>query len=290
MNALAIARDLAAIGYPVFPCGANKKPAISKAEGGNGYKDATRDPNAICRMFNRRNAVLVGVPTGAISGFDVLDFDYRNGAQVWEQANLSRLPETRIHQTQSGGRHLLFRHGPGVGCNASQIAAGVDLRGDGGYVIFPPSAGYSVISDAPIADWPDWLLWLILKPKAKAADRPTTSGTVATIASVPRLEAYRQRILKNVAAAPEGQKHHILRNSARALGGIQDQAGFTDTAALDWFMTALPATVADWNAARRTVLWGLAEGRKHPLELVERPLNRSVRRVAWQGPYRPRQS
>ena len=269
MNSLAIALDLAAAGYPVFPCGANKKPAISKAEGGNGYKDATTDTVAIRRMFNRRNAVLVGIPTGAKTSFDVLDLDYRSGAEFWEQANRSRLPETRIHETPSGGRHVLFRHVPGVGCNASQIAAGVDLRGDGGYAIFPPSAGYSVISDAPLADWPDWLLSRILKPKAKLADR-LAGRTVITTASTPRLDAFRQKILKNVSAAPEGQKHTVLRNAARALGGVQDQAGFTDAVAVGWLMDALPMTVKDWNAAHRTALWGLAEGRKKPLKLVER--------------------
>lgn len=277
MSALAIALDLAAAGYPVFPCGANKGPAISKAEGENGFKGATSDPDAIRRMFNRRNAVLVGVPTGAMTGFDVLDLDFRNGAKAWEQANLSRLPETRIHQTQSGGRHMLFRHVPGVGCSASQIAPGVDLRGDGGYVIFPPSTGYSVISDAPPAEWPDLLLPLILKPEAKPADRLPAGGTVTTIASAPRLEAYRQTILKNVSAAPDGQKHIILRDSARALGGIQDLAGFTDAEAVSWLMDALPTTVVDRNAARKTALWGLAEGRKQPLELDERPSKRSVR-------------
>src|ERR1700728_4248005 len=92
MSALAIALDLAARGYPVFPCGANKKPAISKAEGGNGFKGATIDPDAIRRMFNRPNAILVGIPTGVITGFDVLDLDHRNGAGFWEQANRSHLP------------------------------------------------------------------------------------------------------------------------------------------------------------------------------------------------------
>jgi hypothetical protein len=279
MNALVIALELAAAGYPVFPCRANKKPAISKAEGGNGYKDATSDPDTIRRMFNRQNAVLVGVPTGATTGFDVLDLDYRNGANIWEQAHLSRLPKTRIHQTQSGGRHVLFRHVPGVRCNASQIAAGVDLRGEGGYAIFPPSAGYSVVSDAPLADWPDWLLSRILKPKTKLADRPAAGGTVTTIASAPRLEAYRQAILKKVSAATEGQKHLTLRNSALALGGIQDQASFTDDEAVGWLMDALPTTVVDWKTARTTALWGLAEGRKQPLVLDDRPLKQSVRRA-----------
>jgi Bifunctional DNA primase/polymerase, N-terminal len=104
-HALAQALDL---GLPVFPCSRKKTPARPKTEGGNGYLDATDDPREIRELWRLWPGPLIGVPTGGRSGFDVLDVDPRNGGRDWYDANKSRLPETRIHRTRSGGLHLFF--------------------------------------------------------------------------------------------------------------------------------------------------------------------------------------
>ena len=127
-----------------------------------------------------RHGVLVGVPTGEASGFDALDLDYRHRAFEWEAMHAERLGVTRVHGTGGGGRHYLWRHAPGVRNSAGRVAQGIDVRGDGGYVIFPPSPGYSVLVDAPIADWPDWLLALVLPPPFPNGLRGTPPPRVAT--------------------------------------------------------------------------------------------------------------
>jgi len=269
MNALTIALDLAAHGWPVFPCGRNKMPAIAKHDGGRGFLDATRDPATIRAMFTRRNAVLVGVPTGEASGIDVLDIDPRHGGDAWEGANLYRLPETRTHQTQSGGRHLLFRHAQGVRNSASAIAPGVDVRGEGGYVIFPPSPGYSFTVDAAIANWPDALLTLVLPPPPPP--KPSLPTPFGVTVRQSRLDAVIASALDRVRHAPDGAKHYTLRNSALLLGGIGGQAGLSDADALAWLLAALPASVEDWGAAEKTALWGLENGRLRPLDLAVYP-------------------
>ena len=137
------ALDLAAAGFPVFPCAKTKRPAISKAEGGHGFHDASTDPEAVTRLFATPGAVLIGVPTGEASGVDALDIDPKNGGDAWEQANVHRLPETRVHQTPSGGRHYIFRHAPGVHNSTSSIAPGIDVRGSGGYICVPPAGAYT---------------------------------------------------------------------------------------------------------------------------------------------------
>ena len=68
-----------------------------------------------------------------------------------------------------------------------------------------------------------------------------------------------------------GQKHIALLRHATALGGIQAAAGFTDAEAVQWLMDALPDTVLDWDAAKRTAADGLARGRAKPIELEDRP-------------------
>jgi len=269
MNALGIALDLAAQGWPVFPCNRHKMPAIPKREGGRGFHDATRDPVAIRALFSRRNAILVSVPTGEISGVDVLDLDYRHGAAEWELAHAELLPTTRTHRTQSGGKHLLFRHAPGVRNSASKIAPGVDTRGAGGYIVFPPSPGYSLTIDAAIAHWPDALLALALPPPPPP--KPASPTLFGATVRQSRLDAIIASALDRVRHAPDGAKHYTLRNSALLLGGIAAQAGFTDADALSWLRAALPASAKDLDAAEDTALWGLQNGRLRPLELADDP-------------------
>lgn len=265
------ALELAAAGIPVFPCNAKKKPIVE-----NGFLDATTDPAIIRKIFTRA-ARLIGVPTGPASGIDVVDFDYRHGAAAWEAANLHRLPETRIHQTQSGGRHHLYRCNPGVRNSQGRIGPGVDVRGSGGYIIIPPSAGYTIINDAPLAPWPEWLLvpGLALPPPPKP--RPAGSAVSHVPASNARLEGYRKSLLATLSKAAEGQKHVRLRDTARALGGIQAEAGFSDAEAIEWLMHELPDTVADWENAKKTAGWALASGRDDPIKLEDRPKNRPTR-------------
>jgi Bifunctional DNA primase/polymerase, N-terminal len=102
-----------------------------------------------------REAPLVGVPTGAVNGIDVLDIDGDAGRN-WYDMNFDAIPATRAHSTRRG-MHLLFVHAPDLRCSTGKIAPGVDVRANGGYVIWWPREGYPV-EDAPISEWPDWLL------------------------------------------------------------------------------------------------------------------------------------
>jgi hypothetical protein len=95
------------------------------------------------------------VSTGFVSGVDVLDIDAKHiEARQWWGTHRDRIPATRVHRTRSGGLHLLFRHAPYVGCSVGRIALGIDVRGDGGYAIWWPTAGFPVLQDAPLATWP----------------------------------------------------------------------------------------------------------------------------------------
>jgi hypothetical protein len=127
---------------PIFPCNLAKEPLTA-----HGFKDAKP-------RRGWKGWPLVGFPTGAKSGFDVLDID--PSGRKWFDANYDALPTTRAHETQRG-LHLLFKHAPGLGCSTNKIAQGIDVRADGGYAIWWPSTGRP-IEDAPICEWPDWLL------------------------------------------------------------------------------------------------------------------------------------
>jgi hypothetical protein len=253
----------------VFPCARDKKPAIPKDKGGRGFLDATTDNGEIARLFAAPGCALVGCPTGEVSGFDVLDLDYRHGAKEWEAENAHRLPETRIHTTQSGGRHYLFRHVHGVRNSAGRVAPGIDVRGAGGYVVLPPSDGYSVANDADVAEWPDWLLQPgLVFPKEP---EPRVNGKSHQPASTARMEAMLRIAIDKVASAGEGQKHFTLRNQALWLGGLLHYGGFSRAQALDALMNALPSTVKDRKAAQKTAEWGLDCGAGDPIDLADSP-------------------
>ena len=150
------------LGLPTFPCRntpENKttdKTPLTK----NGLLDASDDPAKIRAMFARREGCLIGVPTGGISSFDVLDVDPRNGGREWYEIHKTNLPATRAHRTRYGGLHLLFKHLDGLRCSTSKIAPGIDVRADGGYVIWWPAAGLS-FRDYPPAGLPEWPAYLL---------------------------------------------------------------------------------------------------------------------------------
>lgn len=176
-SALAATLGLAAAGFPVFPCNAEKRPTCP-----GGFKAATRDPTALRQLWANHPGVLVGIPTGAASGIAVLDLDFPRHPEAsgWADQHLSGLSDTFIVQTRSGGQHWYYRHRDGLRCSESKIATGVDVRADGGYVIWWPAAGYPVLSNQPFAPWPAFLNELLTsRPSAPDAPPPPPSELAA---------------------------------------------------------------------------------------------------------------
>jgi hypothetical protein len=131
-----------------FPCR-----AVNKAPCRKGWR------RELFQGVEWKGAELVGAQTGETNGFDVLDVDGEAG-RAWYDANFDALPTTHAQETRRGV-HLYFRAAPGLGCSigkaTSGIAPGVDVRAEGGYVILWGREGYPT-EEAPICEWPDWLL------------------------------------------------------------------------------------------------------------------------------------
>jgi hypothetical protein len=257
---LAAALDLADAGIPVFPCRADKRPATA-----NGFKDATLNPTAA--LFG--DSPLIGVPTGEASGFDVLDIDPGKGGDAWLSFVAEQIPKTKAYRTRSGGRHILFRHHPGVRNSASRIAPGVDVRGDGGYVVWWPAAGCDVLSDVDPVEWPQTFLGKALKPAKLAA--AADGENVATTFTADSADGALSSILTRVSNAEDGEKHTTLRDAAILLGGLLHALGLSFDQALDRLMDALPASAENLDLARDTAKWGLDQGCKRPMQLVTPP-------------------
>jgi len=170
--ALAYARR----GIPVFPCEPGGKAPLTY----NGFWDATTDPRRIKAWWGRWPGANVGVPTGERSGLLVLDVDLRGGGPE-SLAGLERtggpLPETAKARTGGGGTHVFFRYPAGeeVRSSAGKLGPGLDVRGEGGYVVVPPShtrSAYEWLDSAPLAD-PVWLLGCLLRGQTSRSGEGT---------------------------------------------------------------------------------------------------------------------
>jgi Bifunctional DNA primase/polymerase, N-terminal/Primase C terminal 1 (PriCT-1) len=98
--------------------------------------------SAVREWYRRRPGANVGIVTGRISGLIVLDVDtYHGGADSLAalESQHGELPATLESRTGGGGRHLYFRHPGPATMNRTGIRPGLDLRGDGGCVVAPPS-------------------------------------------------------------------------------------------------------------------------------------------------------
>ena len=172
---------------------------------GEWQKIASTDQQLVSRWWAQNPDCNVGIATGTKSNCFVLDVDIAKGGQESFDELTSRhgrFPNTWQQITGSGGFHLFFRWPTFTVHNAADLLPGIDIRGEGGQVVAPPSIhacgntyqwdGVSEIEDTPLAEAPEWLLDML-------------QGRTARI--TPTLEAVGERI-------PTGTRHKVLVSMA----------------------------------------------------------------------------
>jgi len=172
----------------------------------HGLKDASRDVNMIGEWWRRWPAANVGVLTGAESGILVLDLDGEPALQTLIEFESKgwRLPDTCTVVTGRGA-HLYFQYPAGFAIHnsAGKIGLGLDIRGEGGYVVAAPSIHASGaryrIDDSPVLPMPEWLLSFIQEPQA--ARERESAPAAETIASVSIGKGSRTNRLVSLAGA-----------------------------------------------------------------------------------------
>jgi hypothetical protein len=183
---------------PVFPV-RGKLPLTE-----HGFKDASTNADTIREWFERWPNANVAIPTGRASGLVVLDVDPRHGGDqsfAALEAKYGPLPATLEARTGGGGRHFFFALGNGQNVRNSngKLGLGLDVRGDGGYIVAPPSIHpetkrqYVWIKRVKPAPTPPWLMQESSVPAApceSASGAPIPAGqrndTLARIAGVMR--------------------------------------------------------------------------------------------------------
>jgi hypothetical protein len=180
---------LAARGLKVFPCRPRDKLPATE----HGCKDATTDPDMIRRWWRAEPQCNVAIATGALSGIFVVDVDGLDAEFELRrlEAEHGALPPT-VEVITGNGRHAYFKMpATPLRNSASKIAPHVDVRGDGGYVIAPPSIhpsgrayAWSVDCASAIAAAPDWLLARIAEPERNGAPTPPSEWRALVAAGV----------------------------------------------------------------------------------------------------------
>lgn len=193
-------------GVPVFPV-RGKMPATP-----HGFKDAsTNIPEEWPPGLG------VAMPTGAVSGMWVLDIDKGKGGPESLQrleAEHGALPPTLKANTGGGGAHYFFSADRPVKNTVSKIGPGIDTRGDGGYVVIPPSphpSGRAYEWDqncADVAPAPAWLYALL----TQSSQAPT--GQAGTKDKSPAFWAARLEVLRrDLETVAEGGRNNALNRA-----------------------------------------------------------------------------
>lgn len=167
---LAAALDLALDSYHVFPVRlvtrdgiTSKLPALSRetciergwavekrGELKAGFYAGSTDPDRIADMWEAAGSgAEIGVATGA-SGLIVIDDDTAKksdpAAAAWLERHRTELDATLVHRTTSGGRHYIFE-ADGEDIKSTKAFSAIDVRGSTGFVVWPPSFGYTVVNN-----------------------------------------------------------------------------------------------------------------------------------------------
>lgn len=256
---LAAAHAYAAHGWPVFPL-RGKLPARPKAAGGRGFHDATTDPEVIERMWRAYPGANIGIRTGEQSGLAVLDIDPPHGGiDALNRIELERgcLPGTLMQLTGSDGLHMLYRWQPGLGCGTNVWGLGLDLRGEGGYIVATPSIhpdtgrAYAWHEDEWAHELPPW-------PTAQLPLERPEVPRVITASPFPRQSGQGplNGLVQVVLSAAQGERNSKL-NWAAFRAGEHVAAGRLN---LDEAHAALLAAAQQIGLSDREALGTLASG------------------------------
>lgn len=167
-------------GWQSFPCVArNKTPLVKWAD------VATTEIDTLVGWLEQWPDMNIGIATGERSGIFVLDVDAdHNGFESLDtlEKKFGKLPKTPTVITGGGGRHYFFKH-PKIKLrnvqNSGKLGKGLDIRGDGGYVVaagsvHPNGNIYTWDKNSPpsqtlLADAPDWMLKMLIAEQSTQA-------------------------------------------------------------------------------------------------------------------------
>ena len=278
------ALSYAARGWVVFPChtitptGCSCGQADCHSPGKHpttrtGLHAATSNRQQIRDWWRRHPDANVAIRTGTESGLVVIDIDPDHHgmaslrALVDEHGQMPAGPRVR---TGSGGWHLYYQH-PGQPIKNSagtHFGSGIDVRGDGGYVIAPPSHHQSGSTydwhtlDLPAPELPDWAFARITRLSSARASR--SSDVRPVVVSDAWARAALNAEAHSVLTAVEGARNHTLNRAAFCLGQIVATGALDLNTVEAALLTSACHVGLGEPEALRTLRSGLTAGMNHP--------------------------
>ena len=234
----------------------------------HGLHEATTRIDQIRHWWTRWPQANIGVRTGEASNLVVLDIDTRHDGHHALADLAKRDPavlDTRLIRTGGGGWHLYFTH-PGhvIRNSAGLLGSGIDVRGDGGYIVAPPSTHisgrpYRIGHARPIAPLPLSVHCAVerSRPSVVPPQCDVRSGSAWANAAF-------ERELALVATAERGTRNATLIRAAFKLGQLVCSGQLDHFATRDALVNAAAAAGLPLREATTTVIRGVAAGEAHP--------------------------
>lgn len=191
------------LGLSVFPL----RPRSKQPATANGFKAATTNAKLIADWWDDHPDSNIGIATGSMSGGLVvvdLDIDEDKGINGYEvlkewQREHGALPETWTAITGRGGYHMLYKCSSVVNSKVG-VRDGVDIRGEGGYIVAPPSIH-------PNGSRYEW--------GVAPGDMPAAQADGAVFDFIlPLPENWGNKKFRTPEAIPEGERNRTLFNQA----------------------------------------------------------------------------
>ena len=261
----------AKLGFRVLPL----KPGTKEPLIADWPNNATTDEATIRGWWAKWPKANIGIATGRYEGgyFCVLDFDPRNGGDWYGEAGPETLPPTWVVHTGGGGRHYYYRTREPL--RGAKLEAGVDLKGEGGYVVAPPSIhpeGGAYVwevgagpGDRPIGEVPEWVL------REAAGEGASENGAGGRRPSLWRMPP----------PIPKGMRHDYLVSLAGVLWGAGVRE--SEVEAVLWGVLELFETREDFDPVAEIsgIIKGLKgwEGEGLDLGRIVRSLPEPVRAI-----------
>lgn len=175
---LSAALRYAAQGWAVFPCEPRGKKPLTP----NGFKDATTDQKTIRASWAKWTDANIGSPMGESRIVIDMDGPEADAPMMELERKHGPLPKT-LEANTGRGRHLYFNPNDArIKPSAGVLGPHLDIRGEGSYVILPPSVHgngtrYQWANEVAVATLPEAWRKLLSSPERPKTD-PQTEGKV----------------------------------------------------------------------------------------------------------------
>ena len=256
MKTLDYALRYAKAGWKLHPCKLDKSPLLN-----DWPHKASSDSEQIKKWWAKYPDASIGCATGSGSGFWALDGDMPDGPA---QIEAMSLPDTLTQQTGGGGVQFFFTYnGTEIRNSAKKLAPCVDVRGEGGYVILPPSLHpsggvYSWTKERKTVKAPPWLV----KEAIKKPDRPINNSLSGD--TTPYGHAALIAEITSLSSTAQGNRNDALNHSAFLLGQLIGGGELDEQTTINSLNSTALIVGLDIKEAKNTITSGIKAGKNTP--------------------------